>query len=57
MAFIWNDEEAKFVGLEEIWDTNEYVIVRKLFIELNESEHEKDEVRPFPIHLLNIACN
>lgn len=57
MAFIWNDETAKFVGLEEDWDKNEYVIVRKLFVELNESGHDKDEVRRFPIHLLNLTYN
>lgn len=44
MTFVWNDEETKFIGPKEDWDKNEFVVVRKIFVELNESNERKDEV-------------
>lgn len=33
MPFIWNDEEANFVDDTADFDRNEFVVVRKLFVQ------------------------
>lgn len=45
MAFIWNDEEIQFVKPNKDWDKNEFVIVHTLYVQLNEKEEEKEEVK------------
>lgn len=36
MSFIWNGEIPKYVDLDEEWDKTEFVVARKLFVEIND---------------------
>lgn len=38
MPLIWNDYQYLFVDIEDEYDKNQFVIVRKLFITLNYEE-------------------
>lgn len=44
MPFIWNDEHCLWIDFDKKFNTNEYVVVRKLFIKFQGKVREQSKI-------------